>query len=44
MKKFLKNVFALFDFLLSGKGEIADEFVRAGLIDYSGQGRDSFGK
>lgn len=42
--KILKNILNWFVFLLTGKGEIADEAVNAGLIDYSGQGRDEFGK
>lgn len=42
--KILKNIFNWFAFLLTGKGEIADEAVNAGLIDYSGQGRDEYGK
>ena len=42
--KVLKNVLNWFAFLLTGKGEIADEAVNAGLIDYSGQGRDEYGK
>lgn len=31
-------------FLLSGKGPIANEAIDAGLIDYSGQGRDNYGR
>ena len=42
--KVLINVLNWFAFLLTGKGEIADEAVNAGLIDYSGQGRDEYGK
>lgn len=44
MKKFLKRVAYWFMFLLTGKGPIADEAVDEGLIDYSGQGRDKYGK
>ena len=44
MKKFFKKVLNWFVFFLSGKGEIADEMVRAGVISYEGQGRDAFGK
>lgn len=40
LKKFLDWVV----FFLTGKGELSEELVREGLIDYSGQGRDAFGK
>lgn len=42
--KVLKRVFNWFVFLLTGKGEIADEAVMMGAVDFSGQGRDKFGK
>ena len=42
--KILKNILNWFVFLLAGKGEIADEAIRDGLISYEGQGRDEFGK
>ena len=42
--KFLKNILNWFVFLLTGKGEIAEEAIREGLISYEGQGRDEFGK
>ena len=42
--KILKNILNWFVFSLTGKGELADEMVEAGLIDYSGQGRDEYGK
>ena len=42
--KVLKNVLNWFVFLLTGKGELADEMVELGLIDYSGQGRNEYGK
>lgn len=42
--KILKNILNWFVFALTGKGEFADEMVDAGLIDYSGQGRDKYGK
>lgn len=42
--KILKNIFNWFVFLLTGKGEIADEAIREGIISYEGQGRDEFGK
>lgn len=44
MKKFFKRVLDWIVFLLSGKGDIADEMVREGVISYEGQGRDSFGR
>lgn len=31
-------------FILTGKGELADEMVEAGVIDYGGQGRDTYGR
>ena len=42
--KILKNVLNWFVFLLTGKGEIADEAIREGIISYEGQGRDKYGK
>lgn len=42
--KILKNIFNWILFFMTGKGEIADEAVREGLISYDGQGRDEFGK
>ena len=42
--KILKNILNWFMFLLTGKGELAEEMVDEGLIDYSGQGRDKYGK
>jgi hypothetical protein len=42
--KILKNILNWFVFLLTGKGKLADEMVDEGLIDYSGQGRDKYGK
>jgi hypothetical protein len=47
MKKFVKVLKAIGDeiiFLLTGKGELADEMIEKDLIDYSGQGRDKYGK
>lgn len=44
MKKFIKKVFNGIVFLFTGKGPAADEMIEAGVIDYSGQGRDEFGK
>ena len=42
--KILRNIWNWFVFLLTGKGELADEMVDEGLIDYSGQGRNKYGK
>ena len=42
--KLLKGVFDWFVFLLTGKGELSNEAVLIGAVDFSGQGRDKFGK
>ena len=42
--KVLKKILNIIIFILTGKGPIADEAVNEGLIDYSGQGRDKYGK
>ena len=42
--KILKSILNWFVFLLTGKGELAEEMVDEGLIDYSGQGRNKYGK
>ena len=42
--KILKAIGNVFVFLLTGKGEIANEAVDAGVIDYSGQGKDGYGR
>lgn len=42
--KILRNIWNWFMFLLTGKGEIANEAIREGIISYEGQGRDEFGK
>lgn len=44
MKKFLKRVADWFVLLITGKGSIADEAVDNDIVDYSGQGRDKYGK
>lgn len=44
MRKFFKRLIDWFVFLLTGKGEIADEAVCDGLISYEGQGRNSRGR
>lgn len=43
MKKVLKAIWNEFVFLMTGKGEAANELIKAGAIDYSGQGRDEHG-
>ena len=42
--KILKSILNWFVFILTGKGEIAEEAIREGLISYEGQGRDEYGK
>jgi hypothetical protein len=42
--KILKNILNWFVFLLTGKGEVANEAVMMDAVDFSGQGRDKFGK
>lgn len=42
--KILKSILNWFMFLLTGKGELAKEMIDEGLIDYSGQGRNKYGK
>lgn len=44
MKKTLKRILDWIVFILTGKGAVADEGVEAGIIDYSGCGRDTYGK
>lgn len=40
----VKRILDWIMFLLTGKGEVADEAVAEGIIDYSGQGRDKYGR
>ena len=42
--KILKNILNWFLFLLTGKGELADEMIEQDLISYEGQGRNKYGK
>ena len=45
--KFLKVLEKIFDeimFILTGKGKVADEMVEMDLLDYSGQGRNKYGR
>lgn len=44
VEKILKAIGNAFVFLITGKGEIANEVIDEGLVDYSGQGRDQYGK
>ena len=44
MKKVLKSILNWMMFILTGKGEVARKSVDDGIIDYSGQGRDKYGK
>lgn len=42
--KILKKIMDWFVFLLTGKGEIANEMVELEVLDLSGQGRDKIGR
>ena len=42
--KILKSILDYLIFSLTGKGKMAEEMVDKGLIDYSGQGRNKYGK
>ena len=42
--KIFKNILNWLVFLLTGKGELADEMVENGVVSFKGQGRDKFGK
>ena len=44
IKYILKRIGDWLTFLLTGKGEIAKEAVDAGICDFSGQGRDAYGR
>lgn len=44
IKYILKRIADWLMFLLTGKGEIAKEAVDAGICDFSGQGRDKYGR
>ena len=43
MKK-LKAVFNWIVYAITGSGDLAGEMVDAGIIDYSGQGRNKYGR
>ena len=44
IKYILKRIGDWLMFLLTGKGEIADEAIRESIISYEGQGRDKYGR
>ena len=43
MKSKIKNIIDYLLLLFFGRGEKAKEFVEAGLLDFSGQGRNEYG-
>lgn len=42
--KILKKIFNWLRLLVGGKSELTDEMVREGVLDFSGQGRDRYGR
>lgn len=42
--KAIVKIYDVFVFVLTGKGEIGKEMVEQDLLDYSGQGRDRYGR
>lgn len=44
LKKFLAKVGDEITFVLTGKGPVADKLISEGVLDYSGQGRNEYGK
>ena len=44
MKKIIKKVLDWIIFIMTGKGDLANEMIEAGVLDYSGQGRDKYGR
>ena len=44
MKKIIKKIFDWVMFIMTGKGDLANEMIEAGVLDYSGQGRDKYGR
>lgn len=42
--KILKSILNWFMLVLGGKSELTDEMVKENLLDFSGQGRNEFGK
>ena len=39
----MKKILDFIVFVLTGKGEIANEAIEAGILSYEGQGRDKYG-
>lgn len=44
LKYILRRIGEWLMFLLTGKGTVANEAVDAGICDFSGQGRDKYGR
>ena len=42
--KILKKILNWFMLLVGSRSELTDEAVNDGLVDYSGQGKDKYGK
>lgn len=42
--KIFKKILNWFMLVLGGKSELTDEMVKENLLDFSGQGRNEFGK
>ena len=42
--KFLKSIFNWLMLLVGAKSELTDEMVDAGVVNFSGQGRDTYGR
>lgn len=42
--KILKNIFNWLRLLVGGKSELTDEMVSKDVLDFSGQGRDRYGR
>lgn len=44
MSRFSKKALEFVELFLTGKGELADASVKNGILDYSGQGKDEYGR
>ena len=44
MKRIFKRILDWIVFFLTGTGKIAEESVDAGICDFSGQGKDRYGR
>lgn len=42
--KTIKTIIDVIVYMITGSGDIAAEMVSAGVLDYSGQGRNQYGK